>query len=410
VEIVERECFPRERPGETLHPGVEILLDRLGVLDAVSRAGFMRHAGIRVHWDQVPRFVPYGADASGRWRGFQAWRATLDVILLARAVELGATLRQPCRALRPIFERGRVCGVETSRGRLKARLVVDAAGAQHWLARRSGIGILAHSPRLVARYGYRAERINDRRADRWCADFGRARLGAPAGEEIEAPAPILTAERAGWTWTAQVAPRLHAWTRLALGAAYPDPKQVPPTLGKLEPRGHVRGADVSWRVLRSPAGAGYMAVGDAAATLDPSSSHGVLKALMSGLAVADLAIDALTKASHEAQAIERYNAWVRGLFDADAAELRRLYSRLQCPPRWVVGSPASDRCLRSRAAADSHSTSLQLADMHQGRQTVKVQNTISSNPGTRREDQGGADSSTGAGEAPLSTSLPGPRP
>ena len=39
----------------------------------------------------------------------------------------------------------------------------------------------------------------------------------------------------------------------------------------------------TWRMAERMAGAGWFIVGDAAATLDPTSSHGVLKALLSGM-------------------------------------------------------------------------------------------------------------------------------
>src|SRR5437016_2714483 len=58
VAIVEREAFPRHRPGETLHPGVEPLLRQLGVWQEVERLSFLRHAGTHVTWGGEPQFVP----------------------------------------------------------------------------------------------------------------------------------------------------------------------------------------------------------------------------------------------------------------------------------------------------------------------------------------------------------------
>ena len=65
VVVLDRERSRRERPGETLHPGIEALLGELGVLERVLKAGFLRHDGIWVHWHGPWRFVPYGADAAG---------------------------------------------------------------------------------------------------------------------------------------------------------------------------------------------------------------------------------------------------------------------------------------------------------------------------------------------------------
>ncbi len=75
VMMLEASAQPRRAPGETLHPGIEPLFARLDVAEPVARAGFHRHAGIRIGWDAPARFEPYGEDASGPWHGFQADRA-----------------------------------------------------------------------------------------------------------------------------------------------------------------------------------------------------------------------------------------------------------------------------------------------------------------------------------------------
>src|SRR3712207_4284980 len=74
VRLIEAALFPRDLPGETLHPGVEALLERLGVASEVRAADFPRHEGIWTHSPTGRVFTPYGAGAEGPWRGFQAWR------------------------------------------------------------------------------------------------------------------------------------------------------------------------------------------------------------------------------------------------------------------------------------------------------------------------------------------------
>src|SRR4051794_34294257 len=114
VALLERQRFPRERPGETLHPGIEPLLAQLGARERLLAAGFPRHEGVRVAWDGPPRLQRYGADADGPWWGFQAWRPTFDALLLARAAEAGVDVLQPRRAIAPLVDRGRVTGVDTA--------------------------------------------------------------------------------------------------------------------------------------------------------------------------------------------------------------------------------------------------------------------------------------------------------
>lgn len=309
VAVLDRERSRRERPGETLHPGMEVLLGELGVLERVLQAGFLRHDGIWVRWDGPPRFLPYGGDAAGSWRGFQAWGAELDAILLQHTRELGAEVLQPCRALDPIVSRGRVSGVESTAGTIEAGFVVDAAGPRHWLARRLSLVIHRRSPRLIVRFGYRE--------------------GARPGLD---DAPTITADERGWTWIAKVRPNLFHWTRLNLVGGPPDKAFVPAELRGLSPRGRTRGADVSWRVVRRPAGPGFFVAGDAAAVLDPASSHGVLKAVLSGM----LAARAISGAPSSGDgAALRYSEWINDRFEHDVAVLLAHYGRLPKPPSWV---------------------------------------------------------------------------
>jgi flavin-dependent dehydrogenase len=305
VALVERELFPKEHPGETLHPGVEPLLRKLGVWERVLSAGFLRHKGIWVEWNGKRRFEPYGSDKDDPWRGLQAWRADLHSILLRRAHALGVEVLQPCRALRPCVEGGRVVGVEASRGALRAAFLVDAGGGRHWLARQLGIKIEHHSVRLLAQYGY------------------------AVGEcPIRDEAPAIMGEADGWTWTARVRPQLYGWTRLLLGYSTFDANYLPDEFRGLETWGTTRGANVTWRIAAAPAGPGYFLVGDAAAVLDPASSHGVLKAIMSGMLAAQAIAQTVQHQVQEDKAVEAYGQWVRSWFMHDVERLRELYAVL----------------------------------------------------------------------------------
>ena len=119
------------------------------------------------------------------------------------------------------------------------------------------------------------------------------------------------------------------------GGPAPPLAGPPRELAHLTPRGHARGADVSWRALRRPAGPGYVAAGDAAVVLDPASSHGVLRALLSGLHAARLVL-AVRAGGDEARLAASYGDFLTSWFDHDAAALSELYARLPGAPRWVA--------------------------------------------------------------------------
>ena len=112
VILMESLAFPRDQPGETLHPGIEPLLKQLGVLQKIEDAGFLRHEGNWIEWNGDLHFEPFGADEHGPWRGYQVWRADFDAILLNRAREVGVTVMQPCAAKQPLLDAGRIKGRE----------------------------------------------------------------------------------------------------------------------------------------------------------------------------------------------------------------------------------------------------------------------------------------------------------
>ena len=304
--IVEREPVPGRRPGEAAHPGLEPLLARLGVLDAVLAHDFPRHEGHWVAWGgEASRFVPFGADAGGPWRGFQLWRPTFDAIMLDAAGRAGAALIRPCPDVRPLVERGRVTGVTTAEADVSARFVVDASGRHRWLARHLGLAVEAAGPPTIAWFGY-------------------ARGECP----IRDAAPAIVSDPEGWTWTARVRPNVYQWVLVPLTGERPPRGWRPDELAALTPLEGPRGIDVTWTRVGPAAGPGYFLAGDAAFVLDPASSHGMLKAIMSGMKAAHLAAAVHRGRIDEAAAAADYDAWLRDWFARDVAELRDHYAAL----------------------------------------------------------------------------------
>jgi flavin-dependent dehydrogenase len=323
VVVIEREQFPRERPGETLHPGIEPLLKQLGVAEQILSAGFLRHQGHWVQWESDRQFVPFGADETGSWQGFQAWRADFDTILLNRAVELGVEVRQTCQAMRPILSENRVVGVLTPDGALHSTFVIDATGRRQWLAQQLKLKITTHSPRLIAHFGY---------------------VEGECPSRDDAPAIVTDAQ--GWTWTARVRPQLYQWTRLSFANEIIANDWIPEEFHGLKPIGKMSKADVTWRVVTETAGLGYFLVGDAAAVLDPASSHGVLKAIMSGMMAGYLITQIINQGQAEIKATQGYCQWVDHWFQHDLGKLRELYSILPDAPEWA--SLSADSRIRQK--------------------------------------------------------------
>jgi flavin-dependent dehydrogenase len=305
VLLLEKYPFPRHRPGETLHPGIEPLLKQLGVLEAVLSAGFLRHLGNWVKWERDLQFTPFGEDENGVWQGFQAWRADFDLLLLDRAKAIGVDVIQPCHAIRPIVREDRVTGVETSQGIFEASVVIDAAGSHHWLAKQLRLSIKTYSAPLIARYGY-------------------VRGQCPIRDD----APAIIADDRGWTWMAKIRPDLYQWTRLTFKPERIDRDWVPEEFSYLQAVNKSRAADVTWRSIDRPAGLGYFTIGDAATVLDPSSSHGVLKAMMSGMMAGHSIAQIIDRTQPEYVVTQLYCEWTHNWFQHDLTRLIQLYDLL----------------------------------------------------------------------------------
>ena len=190
VVVLERDAAPRIRPGEAAHPGIEPLLKRLGVMDAVQTADFLRYEGHWVAWGREPlRFVPFGQDERGPWKGFQLWRPDFDAILLDGAGRAGALIVRPCGELHPIVRGNRIAGVKTKAGTWRCAFVIDATGRQRWLARAFNLQTERHGPPRVAWFGY-------------------AQGHRPALD----PSPMIASDASGWTWMARIRPSLYQWS------------------------------------------------------------------------------------------------------------------------------------------------------------------------------------------------------
>jgi 2-polyprenyl-6-methoxyphenol hydroxylase-like FAD-dependent oxidoreductase len=105
VAILEEQSFPRHRPGETLHPGINSLFKQLGIDKSIEAANFLRFTGQWVTWGGDTHFQNFGEDEKGAWLGYQALRSHLDSILLDRARELGVMVILSCKAIKPLLKK-----------------------------------------------------------------------------------------------------------------------------------------------------------------------------------------------------------------------------------------------------------------------------------------------------------------
>ena len=282
-------------PGETLHPGIEPVFAKLQVREAVVAAGFRRHRGV---WkeieDQNRSFHPYGEDENGEWLGFQVDRRKLNVILSQAAVDSGAEIVRGARPNAILYEGTRVGGVTVGERTLRASWTLDATGTRAWLARSLRLAASVFPITLRGQFGWTKNNVLDLQGQ-----------------------PLFRQHRQGWDWYAPLDDVRAAWVRLRFrDTSVASYQQRAPS-----------GVDLSWRIHRECAGQGYFCLWDAAALLDPASSNGVLRAMMSGILAVDLIKNIVRRNVSEQAAQLHYVKWMGALYDRSVTELQHLYSQ-----------------------------------------------------------------------------------
>jgi flavin-dependent dehydrogenase len=136
VIVLEKEHFPRYHVGESLIPHCWDTLDRLGMTERLDAAEFQ--------WKQSVQFVSPEGDLSTpfyfakhtdhpRARTWQVDRETFDTMMMERAREAGAEVREGVRVLDFLEEEGAIVGVSAEdehgkRFELRAPITMDASG------------------------------------------------------------------------------------------------------------------------------------------------------------------------------------------------------------------------------------------------------------------------------------------
>jgi len=159
VLVLDRARFPRGKPcAEYLSPQARPLLEEMGALDALVRAGAVPLAGMTIH-------AANGRSFEGRFDGASACigahtvglgirRELLDSILLDRARAAGARVSEGVAVTDVLRDAaGRASGVRVRDGtvtrELSARIVVGADGLRSVVGRRLGLVRASRWPRRI---------------------------------------------------------------------------------------------------------------------------------------------------------------------------------------------------------------------------------------------------------------------
>ncbi|MGD1978212.1 MAG: NAD(P)/FAD-dependent oxidoreductase [Akkermansiaceae bacterium] len=136
VIVLEKEHFPRYHVGESLIPHCWDTLDRLGMTDRLNAQGFQVKQSVQfVSPDgelSAPFYFSQHTDHP-RARTWQVDRMTFDTMMMERAREAGADVREGIKVIDFLESNGTITGVlaedeEGNRFELRARMTMDASG------------------------------------------------------------------------------------------------------------------------------------------------------------------------------------------------------------------------------------------------------------------------------------------
>ncbi len=306
--------------GDGLTPRAIAELERLGV----EMDGFHRIDGLRVQAGRAEREVLW-PDGAFPPRGAVAPRAQFDALLMDTAVKAGADLREHCAA-EPVVERGRVVGVRTPAGEVRADLVVVASGAGSPAARALGAVRVPTSPFGLAIRGYVPSTRADDRYMEACLTVKGPDGGIVPGYGWVFPAGDgMVNIGVGALSTMRNFSDLNLNTMLD---AYTEQVRESWGLGEFIARPR------AWRLpmhVEHRGGPGWVVVGDAAGLVNPFNGEGIDYGLETGRLVAEC-FAASPRHAHVA-----YLHRLEAEYDEFFATARRF--------AWVIGRPQLLRVL-----------------------------------------------------------------
>lgn len=277
---------------ECLPPSTRKVFRFLGIQQAIEAAGFFETTGNTVWWGaRGKRVEPYPAGA-----GYQVDRAAFDAVLLELARSAGAAVRVGRAFAAPgpavTFEGAAV----------KARFLVDCSGRAGVLARP--LRFRPKDARMVALCGV------------WRSESG--------WKLPDATHTLVEQYGEAWAWSVPLSQRVRHVAFMVkprrgmrLAEAYAAEMAKTRALRKIFAKGALEGApwgrDASLYSSRRFGGPGFVLAGDAGSFIDPLSSFGVKKAMVSGWAAAVVANTSLRRPEMQDAALRFFDERERAI-------------------------------------------------------------------------------------------------
>jgi 2-polyprenyl-6-methoxyphenol hydroxylase-like FAD-dependent oxidoreductase len=282
--LVDRARFPSDTPStHAIQPVGVTILRRLGVLDQLLRVttpierGTLAFDDVRIDVDSVTEVL--GAPM------LNVRRVTLDALLIEAAATAGVDILTTTTVSGLVEEHGRVAGVGTHSGVLRAPLVIGADGVRSTIARL--VGVTEYQRTTSGRiflWAYFADATAD--TDRvWIGRIGdNGYLASSTDDGLHMVAVVPPADRA-----AEIRADRETAHRTAL-AGWPELHETMTGARQVGPARMMSRLD---GFFRRSAGPGWALVGDAGHFKDPSPGQGIADALRQADALARVIPQAL---------------------------------------------------------------------------------------------------------------------
>ncbi len=311
--LLEASDYQRPRVGEHLSSRARRALDRHCLAHIVAQSGAIECPGVRSAWGtSEPYHRDYLFDAKGQ--GCHLDRPVFDELLMQHAQAEGATVLLKTK-LDSVMRDGNIWRARVGNVRqINARFIIDASGRAASVARRLGARRIVFDSLFAV--------------VTW--------FSSNAGADLTL---LVEASENGW-WYSMPVPGERLVCAFMTDADYLKStlwrKEYPGTAllettchtkARARPAGPCsapvfRQADSA--MLNRIWGAGWLAVGDAAMSVDPLSSDGIARAIESGAAGANAAMDWL---NGDKDALEQYAANQSEKFYSYLAQRTKIYSR-----------------------------------------------------------------------------------
>jgi flavin-dependent dehydrogenase len=355
VLILEKDVHPRDHVGESLVPSTNLVFEKIGFLEKMDEAGFVRKPGTgwnapRSHpWQFIDiQLFEYPIPGTPRPYTFSVERDVMDSMLLKHAHEKGARVLQGVGARNVLFEDGRAVGVRAAvtdgwERDLYAKVVIDATGRRCLLA--SQLGLKRKDPNF----------------NQFCMYSWFRGVEAPPDKYLGYTLFYFLGLNKSWAWNIplrngitsmgvvvdkrdfQVSGRseedfFYSLVRRSRGFTHVMRKAERIRPWWIE-------ADYSYKIDRY-AGPGWMMIGDAVRFVDPVFSSGVDVALFSALYASE-AIQKSWESGDEATPFSRYERRVSDGVDIWYELIETFYQLQSLVSRFVTNPIYRERIIRT---------------------------------------------------------------